>query len=110
MQIVDVKATRYTEAVPRNSARQMTVIGPTGMVGCCPCGTGTSARMAALYAKGDLKLGETIVHESLIGRFFYGQLLRETSVGEFKAVIPRITGIQQFVIDPDDPLKYGFLF
>lgn len=106
----------HPEAVPPNSARQMTVVGPTGMVGRCPCGTGTSARMAALYAKGDLKLGETIIHESLIGKFFYGQLLRETSVGEFKAVIPRITGtahitgIQQFVIDPDDELKYGFTF
>ncbi len=106
----------HPEAVPPNSARQMTAVRPHGLVGRCPCGTGTSARMAALYAKGKLKLGETIVHESLIGRFFYGQLLREASVGGLKAVIPRIsgtahiTGIQQFVIDPDDPLKYGFSF
>jgi proline racemase len=80
-----------------------------------PCGTGTCARMAVLYARGQLQLGETFVHESIIGTLFYGHLLRTTRVGAVSAVVPTvgghayITGIQQFVIDPDDPLKYGFL-
>ena len=72
--------------------------------------------MAALYAKGELKIGEPFVHESIIGTLFNGQLLRKVKVGDFYAVVPRvgstayITGIQQFVIDPDDPLAMGFSF
>ena len=80
-----------------------------------PCGTGTSARMAARYAKGELKLNETFVTESVIGSIFYGKLVKEVKVGNFKAAIPEITGrayitgIHQFVIDDDDPFKQGFL-
>ena len=72
--------------------------------------------MAALHAQGKLDLDEKFVHESIIGTLFYGQLLREVMVGDFKAVVPRvsstayITGIQQFMIDPDDPLAMGFSF
>lgn len=100
---------------PEAHARNVVVFGE-GSVDRSPCGTGTSAKMAALYAKGKLKIGEPFVHESIIGTLFQGQLLREVMVGEFKAVVPRvgssayITGIQQFVIDPDDPLRYGFIF
>ena len=80
-----------------------------------PCGTGTSARMAARHAKGELGLGETFVTESVIGSIFYGKLIKEVDVGGIKAVIPEvtgrayITGISQFIIDEDDPFKYGFL-
>jgi len=79
-----------------------------------PCGTGTCAKMATLFAKGKLGLEEEFVHESIIGTTFSGRLLRQTVVGDIPAVIPEImgqafiTGIQQFVIDPADPLKYGF--
>lgn len=97
-----------------SQARQRNIVVGMGYFDRSPCGTGTSARMATLYAKGELKLGEEFVHESIIGTLFRGQLLREAAVGEFKAVVPRvagtayITGIHQFMIDPDDPLKYGF--
>jgi len=80
-----------------------------------PCGTGTSARMAARHAKGELKLGETFVTESVIGSIFYGKLVKEVNVAGIKAVIPEVngrafmTGIHQFMIDDDDPFKYGFL-
>jgi len=80
-----------------------------------PCGTGTSARMAARHAKGELGLGETFVTESVIGSIFHGKLIEEVDVGGIKAVIPEvtgrayITGISQFIIDEDDPFKYGFL-
>ena len=100
---------------PEAHARNVVIFG-SGSLDRSPCGTGTSARMAALHAKGELKIGEPFVHESIIGTLFSGQLLREVTVGDFKAVVPRvssaayITGLQQFVIDPDDPLAMGFSF
>lgn len=80
-----------------------------------PCGTGTCARMASLFFKGRLGLGQDFTSESIIGTSFSGRLLRKTMVGEIEAVVPEITGqafitgIQQLVLDPDDPLKHGFL-
>ncbi|MGD9028620.1 MAG: proline racemase family protein [Anaerolineae bacterium] len=79
-----------------------------------PCGTGTSAKMAALYAKGHLDLRRPFVNESIIGTRFTGRLLREEQIGGTKAVVPEIagnayvTGFQQFVVDHRDPLKFGF--
>lgn len=79
-----------------------------------PCGTGTCAKMAALYAKGELGLGETYVTESIIGSLFWGKLIEEVKVGSFRAVLPEVTGrafvtgIHNFVIDEGDPFKYGF--
>jgi len=99
---------------PEAHARNIMIFGE-GSVDRSPCGTGTCARMAEMYAKGQLKLGEPFVHESIIGSLFHGELLREEKVGPLTAVVPRIggtayiTGIQQFVIDPADPMKYGFL-
>jgi len=86
----------------------------SGLIDRSPCGTGTSAKMATLYAKGELGLGETYITESVIGTLFYGKLVREVKVGDLKAVIPEvtgrafITGMHSFVIDEDDPFKYGF--
>lgn len=80
-----------------------------------PCGTGTCARMAQLYAKGKLELDQTFIHESITGTMFKGTLLEEVALGDLRAVIPEITGsayitgMHQFVFDPDDPLKDGFL-
>lgn len=80
-----------------------------------PCGTGTSAKLAALYAKGELALGQEFVYESITGSLFRGTLTGETRVGDFRAVIPRITGsayitgYNEWVLDEDDPLRYGFL-
>jgi proline racemase len=80
-----------------------------------PCGTGTSARMAQLHARGELGLGEDFISESFIGTHFVGRLIELTSVGELPAVIPTITGrawvtgTAQFVLDPEDPFPAGFL-
>jgi len=85
-----------------------------GRIDRSPCGTGTSARMAARYDKGELGLGETFVTESITGTIYYGKLVKEINVGGFKAVVPEvtgrafITGVSQFMIDEDDPFKYGF--
>lgn len=80
-----------------------------------PCGTGTSARMAQLYARGELPLGQDFRNESFIGTQFIGRLVEETTVGDFPAVIPTITGrawvtgTAQYHLDPTDPFPAGFL-
>lgn len=86
----------------------------TGILDRSPCGTGTSAKMAVLHAKGRLGLGELFHHESIISTVFTGRLLRETRVGPYPAVVPEvsgkgwITGIGQYVLDPEDPFPEGF--
>jgi 4-hydroxyproline epimerase len=81
-----------------------------------PCGTGTSARMAQLAARGELSAGDRFVHESYIGSQFTGTLESETRVGDFPAIIPgiegwaRIYGDNTITVDPqDDPYWQGFL-
>ncbi|MBC3760905.1 proline racemase family protein [Quadrisphaera oryzae] len=85
-----------------------------------PCGTGTSARMAELWARGELALGQDFVNESFIGSRFTGRLVAETTVGEGEhqraAVVPTITGrawvtgMGQYLLDPTDPFPTGFTF
>lgn len=80
-----------------------------------PCGTGTSARMAQLAARGELGLDEDFVHGSLIGTTFTGRLVDRTTVGEFPAVIPTVRGrawltaMGHYLLDPEDPFPAGFL-
>jgi len=80
-----------------------------------PCGTGTSARMAQLHARGELAIGQEFVNESFIGTRFSGILLGETTVGPHPAVLPSITGrawvtgTSQFHLDPTDPFPAGFV-
>jgi proline racemase len=98
---------------PKATLKNAVVVPPAGMDR-SPCGTGTSAKMAALYAKGQLQLNEGFVHESIIGTLFYCRLVEETKIGEFRAVVPTIrgsayiTGIHQFVVDEKDPFPGGF--
>jgi proline racemase len=80
-----------------------------------PCGTGTSAKLAALYAKGLLRLNEVFTYESITGAIFKGVATTAVDVGGKHGIIPKImgsayiTGLNEWVIDEDDPLKYGFL-
>ncbi|MGA8270226.1 MAG: proline racemase family protein [Candidatus Sulfotelmatobacter sp.] len=86
----------------------------TGAIDRSPCGTGTCARMATLYAKGKLQLNQPFPHEGILGTIFTGCLVRETSVGAYRAVVPMlsgtawITGFAQYVVDPEDPFPEGF--
>jgi len=104
-------------APPTQPAASMknVVVGPPAGIDRSPCGTGTSAKMATLWARGELKLNQEFVHESVVGSLFYGQLVEETSVGQFKAAVSTIrgsawiTGVQQFVLDPTDPFPAGFV-
>jgi proline racemase len=81
-----------------------------------PCGTGTSARMAELWARGELPLHQDFLNESFIGSRFTGRLVAETSVAGIPAVVPTITGrawvtgIGQYLLDPTDPFPTGFTF
>ncbi|HAX25727.1 MAG TPA: proline racemase [Chloroflexi bacterium] len=86
-----------------------------GEVDRSPCGTGTAARLAWLYATDALGLGEPWIHESIVGTRFTGRVLRETDVAGRPAIVPEIggrgylTGTSTFTIDPDDPVAGGFL-
>jgi proline racemase len=86
----------------------------TGVLDRSPCGTGTSAKMAALWARGHLPLNQDFVHEGILGTTFTGRLVRETTLGGLDAVVPTIsgtawiTGFAQYVVDPEDPFPNGF--
>jgi 4-hydroxyproline epimerase len=79
-----------------------------------PCGTGTSARMAQLAAKGRLNVGDEFVHESIIGSLFNGRVEGVAKVGPFDAIIPsvegwaRVIGYNTIFIDDRDPYAHGF--
>lgn len=81
-----------------------------------PCGTGTSAKMAALFAKGQLNLHQPFIYESITGSLFRGEVVDTVELeGGIHAVIPQITGsayltgMNQWVLDDTDPQEYGFL-
>jgi proline racemase len=110
---------------PVNSARNVVTVSTgtldwskpatwTGAIDRSPCGTGTSARMAALHAKGRLGLEEDFRHEGILGTVFTGRLVEETTVGGRAAVVPTIsgtawiTGFADYVVDPTDPFPEGF--
>jgi proline racemase len=86
----------------------------TGVIDRSPCGTGTCARMATLYARGKLGLDEDFRHEGILRTVFTGRLVAETTVGPYPAVVPTIsgqawiTGFSNYVVDPDDPFPEGF--
>jgi proline racemase len=86
-----------------------------GEVDRCPTGTGVSARLAIHHARGEVDLDQPIVVESILGTRFTGRIVRTTTFGPYPAIIPEvegaahITGRHQFLIDPDDPLRDGFI-
>jgi len=86
----------------------------TGAIDRSPCGTGTCAKMATLYERGRLGLGQAFRHEGILGTVFTGRLERETRVGGYRAVVPTIagrgwiTGHSRFVLDPSDPFPEGY--
>ena len=81
-----------------------------------PTGTGVSARAAILYTRNEIKLGESITIESILGSSFSVKVDRTIKYGKYNAIIPEvtgdayITGMNTFFINPDDPLKNGFIF
>jgi proline racemase len=86
----------------------------TGAIDRSPCGTGTSARMATLAARGELRVGDEFRHEGILGTVFTGRVVEATRVGPYPAIVPTITGqawitgIADYVVDPTDPFPDGF--
>jgi 4-hydroxyproline epimerase len=98
---------------PRAHARNAVFYGDNA-IDRSPCGTGTSARMAQLAATGRLKVGDTFVHESIIGSLFTGRVEGATTVGSYQGIIPsiegwaRVTGYNTIFVDDRDPYRHGF--
>lgn len=86
----------------------------TGAIDRCPCGTGTCAKMAVLHAKGELALGQKFRHEGILGTVYTGELVEQTVLGDYDAVVPTvggqswIYGYSTYVLDPTDPFIDGF--
>jgi proline racemase len=86
----------------------------TGAIDRSPCGTGTCAKMAVLHARGQLGVGDAFRHEGILGTVFTGRVVEETTVGEYRAIVPTITGqawitgFATYVLDPTDPFPDGF--
>lgn len=105
----------YSRKTSKGADLRNCVVFGNAQVDRSPCGTGTSAKLAALCAKGELGLHEDFVYESITGSRFRGRAVQETQVGGYRAIIPQITGrayitgANQWLLRADDPLKYGFL-
>jgi proline racemase len=101
---------RGAGAVSRNAV----VVAP-GRLDRSATGTGLSARMAALHARGLLGVGESMSHASVIGSTFEGRIVSEASVGAHRAIVPAIrgsawiTGVSQLLVDPSDPFPEGYV-
>ena len=86
-----------------------------GEVDRSPTGTGVSGRAAFYYAKGEIGLGEPFVVESILGTTFTGEVVEATTFGPYPAVVPRVSGTayvvgrNEWLIDPQDAMRTGFL-
>lgn len=105
---------REESANGESDSKNVTVCGD-GQIDRSPTGTGVSGRLAIQYQRGNLAVGEEFVVESIVGTVFRGEIVREEAYGGHQAIVPKITGsahitgTSEFVIDPDDPLREGFL-
>ncbi|PWW28795.1 proline racemase [Cytobacillus oceanisediminis] len=105
----------YTDPSHGSAHVKNTVVVPPGGIDRSPCGTGTSAKLAVLYANQQIAIGEEFVHESIVGSLFRGSVLNTASVEGVEAIITRITGsawlmgMHRFFYHEEDPLKKGFL-
>jgi proline racemase len=78
-------------------------------------GTGLSARMAVLHARGSMQVGDSMTHASAIGSTFDGRIVEATNVGDYAAIVPAIrgsafiTGVTELYLDPNDPFPEGYL-
>lgn len=95
------------------TCRNACIVAP-GRVDRSPTGTGLSARLAVLHAKGLLGVGDTLTHESIIGTRFEGRIEAAHNSGAHKMITPSIkgrawiTGMSQYFVDPTDPFPEGY--
>jgi trans-L-3-hydroxyproline dehydratase len=103
------------KAIGKGADTRNVCIFANGEVDRSPTGTGVSARMAIYYARGDIAANKSLVFESIIGTRFSGRVVETVRQGPYKAVIPEVEGTahiiarNEFYIDPDDPLRHGFM-
>jgi trans-L-3-hydroxyproline dehydratase len=96
------------------ASRNTCIVAP-GRSDRSPTGTGTCARMAVLHARGQMKAGQGMIHESIIGSRFHGRILAETRIAGRPAILPAIsgrawiTGLHTYLLDPADPWPQGYL-
>lgn len=106
--------TLFTSAETTTGDLKQTIVCPPGSLDRSPCGTGTSARMAQLAARGRLRVGDDFVHESIIGSLFEGRVEASARVGEHAGIVPsvagwaRMTGLNTIFVDERDPYAHGF--
>ncbi len=104
----------YTSQKDKNNCYQNATIIHPGRVDRSPCGTGSAARLAVMHAKGLITQGENVTMKSIIGSRFETEIVGITSVGDRKAIIPRLNGrawiysIEQLGVDPADPYPTGY--
>jgi proline racemase len=102
-----------TPAGNGKTARNAVIVSP-GRIDRSPCGTGTSSRLAVLHDRGEITVGETLDHVSIIGTHFLGRVEETVSVGGLPGVVNSISGrgwvssIGQYGLDPEDPLPEGY--
>lgn len=97
-----------------DATMQNVVVFGDGQVDRSPCGTGTSAKLATLFAKGEIGINEKFVYESILNTEFTGRVIEKVSIGGVDAITPEITGsayitgFNTLLFDPSDPLSNGF--
>ncbi len=116
-QIHTINQTLFAGPIERTSegitARNTVIVSP-GRIDRSPCGTGTSARLAVMHARGQIGVGERFVHRSIIDTEFKGRVLRTVDVAGTPGIVPEITGrawitaFHQYVLDPTDPFPTGY--
>ncbi len=105
----------FGEPTQKEANAKNIIISGYGKVDRSPCGTGTCARLAALYAKGEWQSGDVFINEGIIGTCFHCRILEEVQVGELRGIIPQIsgnayiTGFNTLLLDERDPLLHGFM-
>lgn len=105
----------FTDPTHEKADVKNTVVVPPGGIDRSPCGTGTSAKLAVLYANGEIETEEEFVHESIVGTLFKGRVLHETKIEGVDAVVANISGsawlmgMHRFFYNEEDPLREGFL-
>ncbi|MER9202323.1 proline racemase family protein [Mesorhizobium sp. M0933] len=94
-------------------SKNAVVVSP-GRIDRCPCGTGTSARLAVMHAKGEIQVAEQFTHKSLIDSTFIGEIVATTAVGPYNAIIPAVSGRAwitakcSYILEADDPYPAGY--
>ncbi|ALX50049.1 proline racemase family protein [Lentibacillus amyloliquefaciens] len=105
----------YTDPTHPDSDLKNTVVVPPGGIDRSPCGTGTSAKLATMFMKNEIQKNEPFVYESIVGTLFKAKILETTTIRDFEAIVPEVTGsawimgMHRLFYNEKDPLSEGYL-